>query len=902
LALLSSCEDEPVKRDYPRVKTLEVTNITEAGATFTGEVFEEGNQGITEHGFVWATRQPDVEYSNKVLLGSFSSSGQFSAEVGSSLAEGITYQVAAFVISGEYTVYGEPVTFKSLGSEGPRITGFSPGRALCGDTITIRGRNFSWVRGSNVVKFNDAQGLVCDPVTDTLLKVIVPFSVTAVENAISVEITGNRSAYTGEPLIVDLPEIVSCSPAEVHWGDTVEIFFRNLRPVSNLQFLIGNLHLLPIEQYDGRSIKIIVPPLVGFDLMSISFSVGGFTYSWDDPFTLLPPSITSISPSIAFWPDTVTLYGFFNTDLLQTKVLFGTFPATVVSATTDSLKVIVPSSLNESPVGITYIYDQFEFITVPLFYLSPPVIQSVSPMSDYVGGVVSITGDNFINNYTKVKFNDIESRIISVTNSLIQCNVPGNYAGDALITVDVCGTAVTYEEPFNVTNPEIVSFYPSHGSPGDTLTIEGKNLHNIYSFFIAMDPDHPEQGGYNCSYISGDNNTARVIIPSGEFTSGPVTAWAWRDWVESYSATGEILQIDAPVISSVLPVSCRAGTEVTMTGVNFSKVREYNIVRINGTVAEVISCDRNEIKFLMPAIPIGSYNISLSICGHNVTSVSEFENLSPWKRLPDLPFQYNSFTMDFGDDIYVAAPIAGREVTLYRFVPEDGTFVSSARFNTSMDFFERPVVKGDMAYMMAFNCYNTPQFLIFDRNTMSFSKISALPGGLSTHTSMMDGDSVLYAGGGRHMCYAGSDIREFWKYAPATEIWTRLNDLPFSCMKSSFFTVDGRNFAISLDRKVWEYSPVTDTWSHVSVFPGPGIYSMMMVVCNGRVYLGHGAYGDNQIFSWDPSLNSWDELENELPYFRVSPVDFEYNGMVYFGGDDQGRIDFWMYDPTKENN
>ena len=316
----------------------------------------------------------------------------------------------------------------------------------------------------------------------------------------------------------------------------------------------------------------------------------------------------------------------------------------------------------------------------------------------------------------------------------------------------------------------------------------------------------------------------------------------------------------------------------------------------------MISCDRNEIKFLMPAIPIGSYNISLSICGHNVTSVSEFENLSPWKRLPDLPFQYNSFTMDFGDDIYVAAPIAGREVTLYRFVPEDGTFVSSARFNTSMDFFERPVVKGDMAYMMAFNCYNTPQFLIFDRNTMSFSKISALPGGLSTHTSMMDGDSVLYAGGGRHMCYAGSDIREFWKYAPATEIWTRLNDLPFSCMKSSLFTVDARNFAISLDRKVWEYSPVTDTWSHVSVFPGPGIYSMMMVVCNGRVYLGHGAYGDNQIFSWDPSLNSWDELENELPYFRVSPVDFEYNGMVYFGGDDQGRIDFWMYDPTKENN
>ncbi len=161
LALLSSCEDDPVKRDYPRVKTLEVTNITEAGATFTGEVLEEGNSEITEHGFVWATRQPDVEYSNKVLLGSFSSTGKFSADVGSNLAEGLTYQVAAFVISGEFTVYGEPVTFKSLGSEGLKMTGFSPESALCGDTITITGRNFSWVRGSNIVMFNDAQGLVC---------------------------------------------------------------------------------------------------------------------------------------------------------------------------------------------------------------------------------------------------------------------------------------------------------------------------------------------------------------------------------------------------------------------------------------------------------------------------------------------------------------------------------------------------------------------------------------------------------------------------------------------------------------------------------------------------------------------------------------------------------------------
>lgn len=160
---MPSCEDEPVGRDYPRIKTLEVTNITEAGATFTGEIFEEGNEEITEHGFVWATRRPEIEYSKKVLLGSFSGVGKFSAEIRTDLAEGITYQVAAFVISGEFTVYGEPVTFKSLGSEGTPIAGFSPERALCGNTITITGSNLSWAGGSKVVRFSDAQGQVSDP-------------------------------------------------------------------------------------------------------------------------------------------------------------------------------------------------------------------------------------------------------------------------------------------------------------------------------------------------------------------------------------------------------------------------------------------------------------------------------------------------------------------------------------------------------------------------------------------------------------------------------------------------------------------------------------------------------------------------------------------------------------------
>jgi hypothetical protein len=900
LALLQAgCEDEREPRDYPRVRTLPVTNITEEGALFSGEVYEPGDVTISEHGFAWGLSTPTVDYDNRVYLGTYEGTDRFSAEIPTTLTEGFTYQVAAFVKSGEYTVYGNKVEFRSLGSRGPVITGFSPARVCCGDTLNITGKNFSWVSTSNIVRFNEVQVVLCTPVTDTLLKIIVPFTLAESENTISVEISGNKTIYSDARLIVDFPEIESFSPAGVHWGDTVEIFFSNLRNVYNPIFFIGNMQLLPIEPYDGHSVRIIVPSAADPDLLSISYSAGGNIFTWEDHFIILPPSITRIYPATAFYPDTVTLYGFFNTDRQNTQVLFGTRPATIVSVTRDSLQVIVPGSLTESPVSIKYRYRQFEITTPPVFSLSQPVITSISPMSEYAGGIVTITGKNFINRYTTVKFNDIESKIISTTDTRIQCYAPGNYSGEVVITVTVCGSSTACGGPFNLTNPEIISFYPAHGSPGDTLTVTGRNLNNIYRFFIAMDPDHPDNGGYICDIISANSTTARVIIPSQEFTSGPVTAQAVRNWINSCLASEEIFQVDAPVINSFSPVSGRTGTEVTVSGLNFSRVDAYNVVRINGIMATVTSCSPNELKFLMPLLPEGNYGISLSVCGHTVTSGNDFAYSSPWKRLPDLPFRNNSFTMDFGDEILVAAPEASQLVTLYKFSPGAGTFESAGQFNTSMYFFDRPVVKGDRAFMFAFN-YNASRFLIFDRNTRSFITETTPPGGLSTHTSMMDGDSVLYAGGGLWTAHTGSYINEFWKYSPVTETWTRLNDLPFNCIRSNFFTVDGRNFAISTDKKIWEYFPVADTWSPVSVYPGPGAYSMLMVVSDGIVYLGHGAYGNNQIFAWNPALNSWEEFENELPYQRTHPLDFEYEGKIYIGGGDDGRIDFWKYDPANE--
>ena len=116
LLLVAGCEEEPVKRDYPRVRTLEVTNITENGATFVAEVYEEGHVEITEHGFTWSMQNPDIQTSNRIQLGRFSGTGDFSAEILTTLEEGKKYNICAFVKAGDYTVYGNRIEFTSLGS------------------------------------------------------------------------------------------------------------------------------------------------------------------------------------------------------------------------------------------------------------------------------------------------------------------------------------------------------------------------------------------------------------------------------------------------------------------------------------------------------------------------------------------------------------------------------------------------------------------------------------------------------------------------------------------------------------------------------------------------------------------------------------------------------------------
>jgi len=83
----------------------------------------------------------------------------------------------------------------------------------------------------------------------------------------------------------------------------------------------------------------------------------------------------------------------------------------ILFRTRDSLKVIVPEGLIESPVNITYRYGRFESASAQKFALLPPRIDNVTPLTEFAGGYITITGSYFLNGYTSVRFDGEEAKL-----------------------------------------------------------------------------------------------------------------------------------------------------------------------------------------------------------------------------------------------------------------------------------------------------------------------------------------------------------------------------------------------------------------------------------------------------------------------------------------------------------
>jgi hypothetical protein len=92
IILISCQKDEEVIREFPRLLTLEVSDINSEGAVFSGELISMGSSPIIEYGFVWGPYEdPTIKYSEIISSNNPPSENYYSMNVEHALKQGETY-------------------------------------------------------------------------------------------------------------------------------------------------------------------------------------------------------------------------------------------------------------------------------------------------------------------------------------------------------------------------------------------------------------------------------------------------------------------------------------------------------------------------------------------------------------------------------------------------------------------------------------------------------------------------------------------------------------------------------------------------------------------------------------------------------------------------------------------
>lgn len=910
LLVLAGCDDEPVQREYPRVRTLEVTNITGNGATFVAEVYEEGNAEITEHGFTWALSRPDENSNEKVILGSFSGTGRYEAEINTALEEGITYEVCAFVKAGDYTVYGDKVKFKSLGSGAPEVIDFQPHAAGWGDTITIFGRHFSFVPSTNTIMIGDNKAIPFLS-SDTIIKIMLPPMVIQPINTVTVSIMGNV-AMCEKKLTFIPPEVYGFAPQVGFWGDTITFTGRNLRNFgySTSDGVLFNEYLSRyVMQGNGNSVSIKVPGQVNKISSTVALSLRGFDLPLAGVFTLSPPRADSIWPKVITWKSALTLYGKFNHIDSMNSILIDDTPARVLSSTRDSIKVEIPLSLAQMESTITYKSGPFTVVFDDRIKLAGPEIKYFSPSEGKSGTVMKIGGRHFNASLGEVFIGGRKTRIISANDSVIKCYVPGDIYGTCQVKVKVLSSTAEAAGVFSAKNHRITALSPLTINYGDRVTVSGEYFTEALEWSIGDMRVYP---------ISTTSTTVMLFFPY-DLGYDPVRVKAvlpasYPELI-STSVSEQTLKVNDYVISYLGPLSGKPGDFIRVEGTNLAPAGGQLLF---GSLPAGLNYNSPDFyQFVVPGTYRGDYQLTLSFPGKSVVWPQLFSLESAWEKLDDLSFLYNyGCTFDLGELVYVATAESSPSIkSVFKFDTATETFIKLP--GTFVSQVEDPVGTGlgGKCYLIGNKQVSSEiGFEVFIPDSLTWRAFPDYPGSIGITPWVIADDSVIYASGG--MIDDGTSMsynEDFWKYSPKTGKWSRLANLMYGSKSGRQACLNGSIYAISPNDLVSTYDASSDSWRWTGGYAPyeSKYYNGISAVLDGKWYMGYGGWvlqhsGDASYQSYQKAMSAFDPLTetwSEVPYpgmpERSRAVSFTIGNILFTGGDQNLHLyDFYKYNPS----
>ncbi len=246
--------------------------------------------------------------------------------------------------------------------------------------------------------------------------------------------------------------------------------------------------------------------------------------------------------------------------------------------------------------------------------VGPPIIPTITaftPTEGIVGTAVTITGTNFsvTTSENTVRFNGVNATVTTATTTQLTAIVPPT-ATTGKITVTVNGNTATSATDF-VVLPNIISFTPTGGTVGTTVTITGT------TFSATISDNIVRFNGIDATVTTATTTQLTAIVPSTA-TTGKITVT-----VNGNTATSTTDFVVLPSIISFTPAAGIVGTTVTITGTTFSATISDNIVRFNGVTATVTTATTTELTAVVPPTATTG-TITVTVNGNTATSTTDF--------------------------------------------------------------------------------------------------------------------------------------------------------------------------------------------------------------------------------------------------------------------------------------
>jgi YD repeat-containing protein len=346
------------------------------------------------------------------------------------------------------------------------------------------------------------------------------------------------------PGVENAPLILSLSPASGEPGTSVTI--QGMSFGSSTGSVAFNGASATVSSWSSTSITAVVPngATSGPVVVTSSSSVAGNGF----PFTMLLPFISGLSPA----------YGPAGTSVTISGTSFGSSAGTVtfngVSATTSSWSdtSITATAPSGAGMGNVIVANNGEQSNPVMF--GAPLISSLSPAAGPTGTSVTINGASFGSTTGSVTFDGVSATVTSWSATSITATVPsGALSGPVVVTVS--GVA-----------SNAVGFLVQEQTFTGTVSYSYDPLGRLVGAVAA----------------SGDAATY------------------------NYDAVGNILSITRtpstqPTVLSFSPTSGPVGTQITISGSNFSATISSDTVKFNGTTATISSASTTQLVVTVPS-------------------------------------------------------------------------------------------------------------------------------------------------------------------------------------------------------------------------------------------------------------------------------------------------------------